>query len=83
MAEEVAANWVERKDKKTGRSFWGNKVTKGTTWTRPACLGPSTASAPAAEPAAAEAKPGETAALGPDDVAENWVERKVRVIRRK
>ena len=49
--EDIAANWVERKDKKTGRSFWGNKVTKGTTWTRPACLAApvdTTAAAPAA-----------------------------------
>ena len=37
-ANNDATKWVERFDKKSGRSYWGNKVTRRTSWRKPNCV---------------------------------------------
>jgi len=46
--DEVAANWAEGKDPKTGKSYFYNKVTKKTSWAKPVCMGGAAPAAPAA-----------------------------------
>ena len=65
-AEDVASNWVEREH--NGRTFWGNKVTKGTTWVKPVCL-QEARSEPAARAAETSAKPAAKPAPSPSSAA--------------
>ena len=59
--EDVATNWVESDH--GGRPFWGNKVTKATTWVKPACLKLDRASAAAATVKAAATPAAKTVAI--------------------
>ena len=50
--ELLAKNWVKRTDPGSGLTFWGNLITKRTTWEMPACGDASDAAATAAAAAA-------------------------------
>jgi hypothetical protein len=60
--EENAANWAEGEDKKTGRKYFYNKVTKKTSWKKPPCMGGDATSPVATPPAAAAPTPTPTPA---------------------
>lgn len=60
------SEWSEAKDPSSGRTYYYNKVTKATSWTKPAEMGA------AAAPVAAAPAPGGGA--DPDNVAANWNE---------
>lgn len=80
--ENVAANWAESTDPKSGRKYYYNRVTKKTSWKMPPCMGgEDTASTAAAAPAAASATTAAAPAAAPaaanDDPANvpaNWRE---------
>mmetsp|Transcript_11327 Transcript_11327/g.21550 ORF Transcript_11327/g.21550 Transcript_11327/m.21550 type:complete len:752 (-) Transcript_11327:204-2459(-) len=48
---DAANSWTEAKDPATGKTYYYNKVTKQTQWTKPAELGGAAAAAPAADDA--------------------------------
>jgi len=71
MSTTPAHGWVEAADPKSGRTYFYNKLTKKTQWTRPAELEAGTAAAaPDGAPAAAAAAGGQN----PEDIAANWRE---------
>ena len=55
--ELIAKNWVQRTDPGSGRTFWGNLITKRTTWKKPACGDAADAAAAAAAAATAPVSP--------------------------
>ena len=48
-AEDVAANWREGVDQKSGKTYYYNVVTKTSSWTKPACMNAAAASPEAAK----------------------------------
>jgi hypothetical protein len=78
--EAVAANWAESKDPKSGKPYYYNKVTKKTSWARPACMAAAaeaaTTSPSSAGPPALPATAAATPATAAPSAAGAWQEAK-------